>query len=176
MSPNVNEKALVQQCIQQNRTAQRDLFFAYKDAMFTVLYRLLGNIEDAEEALQDGFLKVFSSISSFQNKSTVGAWMKTIFVREALQRLRKNAMVFSEIAEYQMVDSVKFDDALTGEVLENAILSLDDGFRTVFLLVEVEGYKHKEVADMLKISEGTSKSQLSRAKKKLQGVLKDQGY
>ena len=177
MSPKVNEKALVQQCILQDRAAQRDLFLAYKDAMFTVLYRLLGNVEDAEDALQDGFLKVFSNISSFQGKSTIGAWMKIIFVREGLQRLRKNSLEFSNIDEAPSVENnVSFDDALTGEVLENAILSLDHGFRTVFLLVEVEGYKHKEVADMLEISEGTSKSQLSRAMKKLQVHLAEMGY
>ena len=172
----MNEKALVQQCIHQNRVAQRDLFFAYKDAMFTVLYRLLGNVEDAEDALQDGFLKVFSNISSYQGKSTLGAWMKTIFVREALLRLRRNAIAFSSIEDNYALESITFDDGLTGEVLEKAILSLDDGFRTVFLLIEVEGYKHKEVADMLNISEGTSKSQLSRAKKKLKAHLNELGY
>lgn len=176
MSPNVNEKALIQQCIANNRNAQRDLFLAYKDAMFTVLYRLLGNVEEAEEALQDGFLRVFSNLSSFQQISTLGAWMKTIFIREALQRLRKNSLVFSDVAESENFQCVSFDDSLTGEVIEKAILSLDDGFRTVFLLVEVEGYKHKEVAEMLNINEGTSKSQLSRAKKKLQGILTELGY
>ncbi len=176
MSPNVNEKALIKQCLLQDRMAQKELFLAYKDAMFTVLYRLLGNIEDAEEALQDGFIKVFSSLSSFQQKSTLGAWMKTIFIREALQRLRKPEIIESDTSKAEQVESVSFDDALTGEVIEKAILSLDDGFRTVFLLVEVEGYKHREVADMLNISEGTSKSQLSRAKQKLQKSLSDLGY
>lgn len=156
--------------------AQRQLFLDYKDAMFTVLYRLLGNVEEAEEALQDGFVKVFTNLTSFQSKSTLGAWMKTIFIREALQRMRKLPPL--ENAEEHVTDvrSLTFDDALTGEVIEKAILSLDDGFRTVFLLIEVEGYKHKEVASMLNISEGTSKSQLSRAKKKLKVVLQDLGY
>ncbi len=144
--------------------------------MFTVLYRLLGNLEDAEEALQDGFIKVFSHLPSFQGKSTLGAWMKTIFVREALQRLRKPTLPEAEISAIENITSLSFDDSLTGEVLEKAILSLEDGFRTVFLLIEVEGYKHKEVADLLNISEGTSKSQLSRAKYKLKTILSDLGY
>lgn len=156
--------------------AQRELFLSYKDAMFSVLYRLLGNIEEAEEALQDGFVKVFKSLSSFQSKSTLGAWMKTIFVREALQRLRKVQPLSNEEEKVVNVESITFDDSLTGEVLEKAILSLEDGFRSVFLLIEVEGYKHREVADMLQISEGTSKSQLSRAKKKLKTLLSDLGY
>lgn len=176
MSPNVNEKALIKLCLKKDRTAQRELFLAYKDAMFTVLYRLLGNTEEAEEALQDGFIKVFSHLSSFQQKSTLGAWMKTIFVREALQRLRKTNLLDTDSSIIEDVASISFDDALTGEVLEKAILSLEDGFRTVFLLIEVEGYKHREVAEMLHISVGTSKSQLSRSKKKLQGILLQLGY
>ncbi len=176
MSPTVNEKALVKQCISQNRAAQRQLFLDYKDAMFTVLYRLLGNVEEAEEALQDGFIKIFNSISSFEGKSTIGAWMKTIFIREALQRLRKPDFLATEISSADDITVLTFDDSLTGEVLENAILTLEDGYRTIFLLVEVEGFKHKEVAKMLNISEGTSKSQLARAKTKLRKYLTDLGY
>jgi RNA polymerase sigma factor (sigma-70 family) len=176
LSPNVNEKALIQRCLKHDRVAQRELFLAYKDAMFTVLYRLLGNKEEAEEALQDGFVRTFSKLSSFQQKSTLGAWMKTIFIREALQRLRKTNKILSDDYQIENVETISFDDSLTGEVLERAILSLEDGFRTVFLLIEVEGYKHKEVADKLDINEGTSKSQLSRAKQKLKGILKEQGY
>lgn len=176
MSPNVNEKALIKQCVNKDRTAQRELFLTYKDAMFTVLYRLLGNIEDAEEALQDGFVKVFRHLPSFQQKSTLGAWMKTIFIREALQRLRKGEAFENESKAVEEIGEMAFDDALSGEVLEKAILSLDDGFRSVFLLVEVEGYKHREVAEMLQISEGTSKSQLFRAKSKLKRILKNLGY
>lgn len=172
----MNEKALIKQCIKQDRTAQRELFLAYKDAMFSVLYRLLGNTEEAEEALQDGFVKVFRYLHSFEQKSTLGAWMKTIFVREALQRLRKTNVLENEESKVTNVESISFDDSLTGEVLEKAILSLEDGFRTVFLLIEVEGYKHREVAEMLKISIGTSKSQLSRSKHKLKSILSDLGY
>ena len=176
MSPNVNEKALIELCLNKDRTAQRELFLAYKDAMFTVLYRLLGNTEEAEEALQDGFVKVFNHLSTFQHKSTIGAWMKTVFIREALQRIRKKDILVNDSSSTVDVEGLSFDDSLTGEVLEKAILSLDDGFRTVFLLIEVEGYKHREVAEMLHISVGTSKSQLSRSKKKLKGILSELGY
>jgi RNA polymerase sigma factor (sigma-70 family) len=176
LSPNVNEKALIKLCLNKDRTAQRELFLTYKDAMFTVLYRLLGNTEEAEEALQDGFIKVYNHLLSFQQKSTLGAWMKTIFIREALQRLRKTNLLDSDSPKVEDAESISFDDSLTGEVLEKAILSLDDGFRTVFLLIEVEGYKHREVAEMLQISVGTSKSQLSRSKKKLKGILLELGY
>lgn len=168
--PGDKEKYLIEGALKNDRRAQYELFMSYKDAMFTIVYRFLGNKQDAEDALQEGFVKVFTKIDSFSGKSTLGAWMKTIFIRTALEKVRKR-MYFSDIEEAFSHEPLKPDDELTGEMLENAILSLDEGYRTIFLLVEVEGYKHKEVAEMLSISEGTSKSQLSRAKKKLQTTI-----
>lgn len=165
--PGDKEKYLIEGALNNDRRAQYELFMSYKDAMFTILFRFLGNAQDAEDALQEGFVKVFTKIDSFNQKSTLGAWMKTIFIRTALEKVRKR-MYFSDIDEAYSFEPVQPDDELSGEMLENAILSLNKGYRTIFLLVEVEGYKHKEVAEMLNISEGTSKSQLSRAKKKLQ--------
>lgn len=168
------EKLLIQRCLGNDRTAQKELFMAYKDAMYTVLYRMLGNTEDAEDALQEGFVSVFTNLRAFRGDGSVGGWMKTIFIRIAIKKLnaRKYFEDTDNIPETEMV----YDDNLTGEVLEKAIMSLDTGYRTVFLMVEVEGYKHKEVADILKISEGTSKSQLSRAKKILREKLNHLGY
>jgi RNA polymerase sigma factor (sigma-70 family) len=161
---------LVQGSLANDRKAQYELFMSYKDAMYTIVYRLTGNAQDAEDILQEGFIKVFQNLKSFKGESTVGAWMKTIFVRTALEKLRKT-IHFLDIEEAHGKQH-SFDDGLTGELLEKAILDLDNGYRTVFLLVEVEGYQHKEVASMLGISEGTSKSQLARAKKKLQGKIR----
>jgi len=170
--PGDKEKYLIEGALKNDRKAQYELFMSYKDAMYSILYRFLGNAQDAEDALQEGFIKVFTKIESFSAKSTLGAWMKTIFIRTALEKVRKR-MYVSDIEEAYSYEPFHPDDELTGEMLENAILALDEGYRTIFLLVEVEGYKHKEVAEMLNISEGTSKSQLSRAKKKLQTTLND---
>ncbi len=166
-----SEKDLIARCLQQDRKAQYELFMRYKDAMFTVLFRLTGNREDAEDALQEGFVKVFTKLHTYKGSSSVGSWMKTVFIRTAIEKLRtRHHWMDIEKANDQQVT---WDDDLTGAALEKAILQLESGYRSIFLLVEVEGYKHKEVAKMLGISEGTSKSQLSRAKKKLQGILKD---
>lgn len=165
---------LIQKCLSNDRNAQKELFMDYKDAMYTVLYRMLGNANDAEDALQEGFVSVFTNLKAFRGEGSLGGWMKTIFVRIAIKKLNARKY-FSETDNIPEIE-IEYDNDLTGEVLEKAILSLDTGYRTVFLMVEVEGYKHKEVAEILKISEGTSKSQLSRAKKILREKLSNLGY
>lgn len=168
------EKILISKCLNNDRKAQKEFFMLYKDAMYSVLYRMLGNVEDAEDALQEGFISIFKNLHTFRGDGTLGGWMKTIFIRIAIKKMRTRSF-FSDVEDIPDTEVV-FDDALTGELLEKTILSLDKGYRTVFLMVEIEGYKHKEVAEILKISEGTSKSQLSRAKRILRDKLKKLGY
>ncbi|PSR57217.1 RNA polymerase subunit sigma-24 [Adhaeribacter arboris] len=141
--------------------------------MYTILFRMLNNEEEAADALQEGFLEVFRSLSSFKAQSSLGAWIKTIVVRAGLKKQRKT--LFLEPLEEQVAfrSPIEWDQNLTGEYLDKAIRQLPDGYRNVFLLVEVEGYTHREVADLLNIAEGTSKSQLFQAKKLLQRLLKD---
>lgn len=108
-------------------------------------------------------MKVFTKLEKFRFESTLGAWIKTIIVRTSTRILDKE--IRKPEPEENIVDEViTWDDSLTGEVLDMAIANLSPGYRAVFLLIEVEGYSHKEVAKMLNISIGTSKSQLSRAK------------
>jgi RNA polymerase sigma factor (sigma-70 family) len=140
--------------------------------MYSTAYRILNDGDDANDALQEAFLQVFRNIRSFRHESGIGAWIKTIVVRCALRLLKKNTFLEQTEPETAAND-VPFNvpDNVTGELLEKVILSLPDGYRTVFLLIEVEGYSHIEAAKMLNITEGTSKSQLSRAKKQLQKKL-----
>jgi DNA-directed RNA polymerase specialized sigma24 family protein len=137
------EIRMVNECLKGNRMAQRELYEKYKTGMYTVAYRILGNSNDAHDALQEAFINVFSFLSGYGFRSSLGAWIKKIVVN------------------------------FTAEMLDQAIKSLPDKARVVFLLVEVEGYKHQEVAEMLNINEGTSKSQLFYAKTLLQKKLKD---
>ncbi|MDA3893542.1 MAG: RNA polymerase sigma factor [Salinivirgaceae bacterium] len=147
------------------------LFNKYKDAMYTLIYRITANPNDAEDALQEAFVNVFMKLDTFKGDSTLGAWIKTICVRTALRKNKTN-FKYEDITDFDNESEQLIDENMTGEAIEKAILNLDDGYRTVFLLIEVEGYKHKEVAEMLSISEGTSKSQLFHAKKHLQKQLK----
>lgn len=164
---------LVNECLKGNRMAQRELYEKYKKGMYTVTYRILGNSNDAHDALQEAFINIFSNLSGFGFRSTLGAWIKKIVVNCSLQQLRKNARIDFQPAELANEKTVVWNDDFTAEMLDQAIGSLPDKARVVFLLVEVEGYKHKEVAEMLNIQEGTSKSQLFYAKTLLQKKLKE---
>jgi RNA polymerase sigma factor (sigma-70 family) len=163
---------MVDRCINGERLAQKQLYDQYKTAMFTVAYRILNDFDQASDVLQDAFLEVFRDLRSYQRKSTLGAWIKTIVIRQAV---KKNKF---EI-RYQPFD-INEHDGLTEQLhhiasaeIHRALMALPDGYRTAFTLVEVEGYSHREVAGILGISENTSRSQLHHAKKQLQTLLKE---
>lgn len=173
--PDLSERDLVAQCLLHDepsaqRTAQRMLFERYKRAMFSTVFRLLNDYHAANDALQDGFIEVFRNLESFRQDSTLGAWIKTIMIRQALRHRR--LIIVSEPLDLLLHDQpADVPEGITGEQLDAAIRSLPDGCRAVFLLAEVEGYPHREVAQMLNISEGTSKSQVSYARKLLRQKL-----
>lgn len=166
----MTENELISACLKQNRIAQRTLYDRYKRAMFTLAYRLTGDFDDANDVLQDAFLDVFRKLENFRGKATLGAWLRAIVVRKAYRKLEKPKMweLKEEIAEESLID---WGESINSEYLEKAILSLPEGFRTVFILIEIEGFTHKEVAEQLGVSEGTSKSQLFHAKKKLREIV-----
>ncbi|MCD4772451.1 MAG: RNA polymerase sigma factor [Bacteroidales bacterium] len=166
------ELQLIEGCIKNKRKFQKRLYEQYCDAMFTIAYRIVKDMDLANDVLQEAFIQIFRDIKQFKGKSTIGAWIKTIVVRNAIKKL-KNECFFLSMENSTNGEPVSWPEEMYGEDLEKAILSLPSGYRTIFLLIEVEGYKHKEVAKMLSISEGTSKSQLFYAKKQLQKLLKD---
>lgn len=171
----MTEIELIDSCIANDRLAQKQLYERYQKAMYTLAYRVTGSFELADEVLQDAFLSVFRNLSKFRRESTLGAWIKTIVVRTAIKQLKKKTS-FEPIEDYRMGDRfIDWGTHLDVEYLEKAIRALPEGYRAVFVLVEVEGYAHKEVAKMLGISDGTSKSQLFYAKKKLRDLLKVYG-
>lgn len=165
------EKKLIEKCLSNDRLAQKYLYDKYKDAMYTLAYRIFRNETLACDALQDGFIEVFNNLEKFEGRSTLGAWIKTIIIRKCLKnkKMEKNYEPIDDNYD-EMVCC--WDDDLTGEELDRAINMLSPGYRCIFTLIEIEGYSHKEVSTMLEISEGTSKSQLSRAKLHLQESLK----
>lgn len=168
----MTEAELIKACLANNSLAQKELYNRYKKAMYTLAYRVTGDFESANDVLQDAFLKIFKNLASFRGESTLGAWIKTIVVRTAYSKLRKNKIYFEDLDKVNVNKHVDWGDYLAVEYLEKAIKSLPDGYRAVFTLIEVEGYSHKEVAAMLDISVGTSKSQLFYAKRKLREMLK----
>lgn len=140
--------------------------------MYSTAYRIVNDFDLASDALQEAFIQVFRDLKQFRFQSSLGSWIKTIVVHTSLKIIKKQrSLQFTELPDN--IKLVSWEEPLKGEHLEKAILSLPSGYRVIFLLVEVEGYKHREVAEMLNISEGTSKSQLFHAKKYLKNVLKE---
>ena len=168
------EDDLVKRCIEGDQKAYREVYDRYKDAMYTLCYRVAGDFDKAEDILQEAFVKIFRGMKGFRGESTLGAWIKTIVVRTAYAAIKKEKLFFEPIENVGDKAGIDWGDFLQAEYLEKAILSLPDGYRMVFVMIEVEGYSHKEVADSLGISVGTSKSQLFYAKKKLRSILSAQ--
>ena len=168
----MTERELINGCLKNDQTAQRQLYDRYKQAMYTLAYRMTGDFDAANDVLQDAFLDVFRSLSQFRQEATLGAWIKAIVVRRAYRK-SKQPKVW-ELPDQLPTENDGVDwgnDSINAQHLEEAVLLLPEGFRTVFVLVEVEGYLHREVAEMLGITEGTSKSQLFHAKKRLRDIL-----
>lgn len=166
----MTEAQLIQGCKENNRLAQKELYEKYKAAMFTLAYRITNDFEDANDVLQEGFVQVFRAIEQFRGESTIGAWIKTIVIRTAYRKV-KQRITFDDIENLPDNTIVQWGNSLDTEYLEKAIQSLSEGYRTVFTLAEIEGFSHREIGEMLGISEGTSKSQLFYAKKRLRQML-----
>ncbi len=164
------DRELVRGCLENNRLVQRALYEEFSPRLYSLAYRLTGDHDTSNDVLQDAFIDIFRSMASFRFESSLYTWMRAITIRNAMRYLKNNArlqVVTDEIPDQASDISFSF----TAEHLELAILSLPGQARSVFVLIEVEGYKHKEVANILNISEGTSKSQLNYAKKLLRKRL-----
>lgn len=174
----MSEKELIKACKKKKQFAQKILYERYYEKMFRTCYRYLANTTNTEDVLVEGFLKVFEHISKFEyrNGNSLQNWMKTIMINESLMYLRKNKRMILFTDETVFEHHYTIDDKLEIKDIHNAIAMMPVGFRTVFNLYVIEGYSHKEIAKKLNISEQTSKSQLSRAKKYLQKLIKDLDY
>jgi len=166
----------IEACKRGDRVAQKELYDRYCDAMYTLAYRIVGNSESAKDVLQETFISVFRGIENFRFESTIGAWIKVILLRTAYKQVKNNiAMEYVDDTDLYTKASAEESDIYDFQHLEQAIIELPANARAVFTLVEIEGYKHKEIAEMLNISEGTSKSQLHYAKSILKKKLRKNG-
>lgn len=169
---------LIREAKKGSAPAQKKLFNALADRMLVVCLRYIKTREDAEEVLLDGFFKFFKSLHSFNyvNEAALHGWLKKILVNECLMFLRKKN-VFTMTIESATEEIALEEDALnnlSAKEIFKLIVQLPVGYRTVFNLHAVEGISHKEIAQLLGITEGTSKSQLSKAKSALQKMLQNQ--
>ena len=170
--PDSRNEEIINGCLKNDRAAQKALYDQYKTKMYTLAYRITNNFEDANDVLQEGFLQVFENLKSFRGHSQLGTWIHTIIARAALKKIR-NRIHFDELSETGKDVPIDWSGITDVEYLEKAIASLPDGYRSIFTLYEIEGFKHREIAEMMNISVNTSKTQLYKAKRMLQEKLKD---
>ena len=171
----MTEEAILSGCLKNQAAAQRELYNRYSPKMLAVCYRFAHNREDAEDMLQEGFIKVFSQIHTFQNKGAFEGWIRRIVVHTCINNLKKNKR-FNENIDILHAGSVQIREESIPAIVQakqivDCIRILPVGYRTVLNLYAIEGYSHKEIAGMLDIEESTSRSQYTRAKQMLEDIL-----
>lgn len=167
---------IIEQCKSGDRQAQFELYRLYSRAMYNVCLRMVKSEMEAEDLLQNSFVDVFTKLHTFRYQSSIGAWIKRIVVNNCINFLKKRRLEIEELKDCHggtlaEGPEEKTDYPLSVEAVKQAMEYLPDGYRVVFSLYMFEGYDHKEIADILGITEATSKSQYSRAKRKLKEVL-----
>lgn len=171
----MTEQAIITGCLYNDAIAQRELYNRYSPKMLSVCYRFAQNREDAEDMLQEGFIKVFTQIQSFQNKGAFEGWIRRIIVHTCINFLKKykkfNDNVELTEASYLHVKEETIPSVMQAKQVVECIRLLPIGYRTVLNLYALEGFSHKEIGNMLDIEESTSRSQYTRAKAMLENVL-----
>ncbi|WP_298495763.1 RNA polymerase sigma factor [uncultured Algibacter sp.] len=169
-----NESVLIKSAIKKNREAQHVLFETYAPKMLSVCKYYIKDLQQAEEAMLNGFFKVFSNLKHFKNKGSFEGWIRRIMVRESISFLRqqKNIEFPAETLKFNNDYSNNIKTNIEVAEIQQLIDSLPNGYKVVFVMYAIEGYKHHEIAELLNISQGTSKSQLFKARKMLQEKIK----
>lgn len=166
-----SEADLIKGCIEGNSKMQEFLYKRFSSKMYGVCLRYSGNIDDANDLLQEGFIKVFKNLNKFRGEGSFEGWIRRIFVNTSIEHFRKKIKLYNvtEVQENTIEDTdlTALDNMAEKDIIA-LVNELSPGYKTVFNMHVIEGYSHKEIADILGITEGTSKSQLARAK----GVLK----
>ncbi|HYK75888.1 MAG TPA: RNA polymerase sigma factor, partial [Daejeonella sp.] len=173
---------LVLECKQGSRKAQYELYKLYSKAMFNVALRVLNDMDEAADVLQEAFIDAYNRIADFRQETTFGLWMKQIVINKSISQLRKRRLNMLSIEDHDFEDLAdEMDDSDAEELklqvqkVHEAIHQLPDGYRVVLSLYLLEGYDHEEISHILKISENTSRTQFMRARKKLVEILRKQG-
>src|SRR5689334_1832018 len=171
----MTEEALIYGCLHNDPSAQRELYNRYSPKMLSVCYRYAQNREDAEDMLQEGFIKVFTQINTFQNKGAFEGWIRRIIVHTCINHLKKNKR-FNESVDIINANAIQVREESIPSIVQakqivECIRLLPIGYRTVLNLYAIEGYSHKEIAEMLDIEESTSRSQYTRSKNMLEAIL-----
>jgi RNA polymerase sigma factor (sigma-70 family) len=167
------DSKIIKGCKKGNKRCQHRLYKQYASALLGISLRYCASKEDAEDVLQESFIKIYNNINQLKNENSLFFWMRKIVINQAIRAMHNQRNYKSQIL---LKDDMLIDKTEVGHSIDNSsvdellmlIQELPDGYRTVFNLIAIDGYKHREIAEMLKINEGTSKSQYANAKKMLQ--------
>jgi len=168
-----NEAQLIKKAARENREAQHMLYELHAPKMLSVCRYYIKDVQQAEEVLLNGFFKVFTKINHFKNQGSFEGWIRRIMIREAISYLRQKKQIEFVSDEVEVFDGYanNIETQIGVSEIQGLIDDLPEGYRMVFVMYAIEGYKHNEIASLLKITEGTSKSQLFKARKLLQKQL-----
>ncbi|MBI3234727.1 MAG: sigma-70 family RNA polymerase sigma factor [Bacteroidetes bacterium] len=174
----MTEQEIVQGCIEENIVFQEKLYKMFCGKMMGVCLRYMRSREEAEDILQEGFIKVFDKIKSFRNDGPIEAWIRRIIVNTAINQINRNKWHLASedidhIHDFELTSPETISDKLNANDLLKIIDKLPDGYKMVFNMFAIEGYGHKEIGEMLGISESTSKTQFLKAKKYIRELLED---
>lgn len=170
---------LIERCKKGEAAGYKELYQRYCRAMFNTCYRILNNIAEAEDVLQESFAEAFKNLHAFEYRTSFGGWLKQICINRSVNQLKKKRIDWLDIdatntfnqAEEAVVDESEIKFKV--ETVKRSIMALPDGYRTVLSLYLLEGYDHEEIAEILKVAESTSRTQYMRAKQKLLQLLKE---
>jgi len=178
MKEMLSEEQIIEGCLKNDRRVQKALYDKYSPKMYAICLRYAKDKAEAQDVLQDGFMRVFMNVKQFSEGNSFEGWMRRIFVNTAISNYKSNLKHYyhQDIEEHGDSSSISYkinDSEFTQEELMDAVKNLSDGYRMVFNLYAIEGFKHKEIGEMLGIDVATSKSQYHRAKKILQVQLQE---
>ena len=168
-------EVLIQKAAEGDNKAFKEIYDAISGKMYSLCLRYAGNENDANDFFQEGFIKLYRNLKSFRGEGSFEGWARKVFVRVCIDYLKKNKVFFSVINDDMPVssDNLSGYDKISGDDLLRIVRKMPDGYRTVVNLYLVEGYSHKEIGEILNITEEGSRSQLYRARLSLQKMLKE---
>lgn len=177
-------KVIVDGCVRNERKCQQMIFEMYYGKMMSACLRYISDRDEAQDVLQDGFIKVFNSIAKFDFNGSFEGWVRRIVVNTAIDHIRKKKKDIFQVTDHEFIMNNYTDEAdekqsesiyanLKNNEIAEAIQQLSPAYRTVFSMYVIDGYSHQQIADLLNINIGTSKSNLAKARMNLQKVLKD---
>lgn len=174
---------IIEQCKQHDRKAQLQLYKQYCDGMYSVARRFVNDSMEAEDVVQEAFIKAFSKLHQYKGEVTFGAWLKRIVINKSIDLLKSKKQQLLELNEVHLKvvdqaydDNWLVEDTITVEAVKTAMEQLPEKYRYVVMLFLIEGYDHQEISGILGVSEVASRTQLSRGKAKLKDLLKQKEY